>query len=188
MSKFSFGKVFLGLTCGVTLPFVVHEDVYYAIAVSFLSPHLKYWKNASQRDKQKALPVEALDAYMIDVTKSFLMFWIIIGPAIYQSYYRKANIFENSGQTILDNKISERPDTFATLATKMKQMEQVTAKAEDTPAGDALGSEDQEGRVTFADYERLMQRLEKEKNWEEIQNQNPRARFYARREREEIIS
>ena len=43
-------------------------------------------------------------------------------------------------------------------------------------------------RITFDDYEKLMKRLEKEENFEQIQQQNPKAREYLRRQQEEDIN
>ena len=39
--------------------------------------------------------------------------------------------------------------------------------------------------VTFADYEKLMKRLEKEQNWEQIEQANPKAAAYQLRKQQE---
>ena len=94
MGKFSFGKVFIGMTFGITVPFCVHDNIYYAIATCYLSPHLKYNRELKQRNPDKALPVESLDSYLKDIGKSFLFFWLIIGPTMYTTYVKKENMFD----------------------------------------------------------------------------------------------
>ena len=91
--SFSFGKLLGGLTCGMTIPFMVHDNVYYAIATSFLSPHIKYHYERKHRNKDLAIPVEALDSYFKDIGKSFLFFWLIIGPTLYKTYYKKESMY-----------------------------------------------------------------------------------------------
>ena len=41
------------------------------------------------------------------------------------------------------------------------------------------GSAEGEGRITFDDYERLMQKIEQDERYELIEQENPRARAYA---------
>ena len=60
--------------------------------------------------------------------------------------------------------VSTKRDSFTEILKKMKETkvgEVAAAKAETD------GDEDGE-RITFDDYERLMQRMEKEKNWAQI--------------------
>ena len=92
--SFSFGRVFFGFGCGLTIPFLVNHDTYYAIGVCFLSPHLKFWRDQSKRHRDRAIPVESLDNYLLDVGKSFFFFWLIIGPTLYTSYYLKQPILD----------------------------------------------------------------------------------------------
>ena len=115
----------LGLTAGITIPFMVHDNVYFAIATCFLSPHLKYARETSKRNVTKAIPVEHLDYYFKDIGKSFLLFLIIIGPTLYRTYYLKENILEMEDQNTMD--ISDKPDSFADLVTKMRRAEQAKA-------------------------------------------------------------
>ena len=95
--SFSFGRIAAGLGLGMTIPFMVNHDVYYAIATCFLSPHLNYWKEHYKKHQDKAISVESLDAYIKDVGKSFIFFWLIIGPTCYKTYYLKESILENAG-------------------------------------------------------------------------------------------
>ena len=92
--SFSFGRVLFGLTCGITIPFVVHDNIYYAIATCFLTPHLKYHTEKTKRHHTMAIPVESLDTYVKDVGKSFLFFWFIIGPTLYKTYIKKEALFD----------------------------------------------------------------------------------------------
>ena len=90
--SFSFAKVLFGFTCGMTIPFMVHDNVYYAIATCFLSPHLKFSRENKERHPDLAMPVECLDNYFKDIGKSFILFWLIIGPTLYKTYYLKENM------------------------------------------------------------------------------------------------
>ena len=96
-SKFSFGRVLFGLGTGITLPFIVHDNIYYAMGACFLSPHLKYWREKKQRNPDLAIPVEALDGYLKDIGKSFLFFMLIIGPTLYKTYYLGEEMTELTG-------------------------------------------------------------------------------------------
>ena len=40
--SFSFGKLFAGLGVGITLPFIVHDNVYMTFVTGFYAPHLKF--------------------------------------------------------------------------------------------------------------------------------------------------
>ena len=86
--KFSFGKVLTGLACGVTIPFVAHDNVYYAIATCFYVPHLKYQREKAARHKDAAIPVEHLDYYLKDVFSNFFLFFLIIGTTMYKTYVK----------------------------------------------------------------------------------------------------
>ena len=127
--SFSFGKVLAGLTCGVTIPFIVHDNVYYAIATSFLSPHLKYHYERTHRNKDLAIPVESLDSYLKDIGKSFLFFWLIIGPTLYKTYYKGENMYNKEE---LD--ASSKEDTYSSMLLKIKSAEkaQKSVKADET--------------------------------------------------------
>ena len=123
MSKFGFGKVFLGLTCGLTIPFCVHDNIYYAIATCFLSPHLKYSEQNGKRNPDKAIPVECLDNYLKDIGKSFLLFWIILGPTMYRTYWLKENMFDLNTMNEM-GEASTKTDSYAEILKKIKHAEQ----------------------------------------------------------------
>ena len=137
-SKFSFGRIFFGLTCGVTIPFVVHDNVYYCIATCFLTPHLKYHKEKAQRHHTLAIPVESLDNYFVDVGKSFLFFWLVIGPTLYKTYVLKENLFDpqdledsQNGRLQLETKeLLAKRDTYSDIVKKIKQAEKTKEKAQ----------------------------------------------------------
>ena len=130
-SKFSFGRILFGLTCGVTIPFVVHDNIYYAIATCFLTPHLKYYREKAKRHSTMAIPVESLDYYLVDVGKSFLFFWFIIGPTIYKTYVQKEDLFDpqelDESQVVRRDQETKallaKKDTYADIAKKIKQAE-----------------------------------------------------------------
>ena len=92
--SFSFGKILGGFAAGMTIPFVVHDNIYYAIATCFLAPHVKAHKIRSDRHKDLAIPVETLDYYIKDIGKSFIFFFMILGPTLYKTYVMKQDIFD----------------------------------------------------------------------------------------------
>mmetsp|Transcript_11504 Transcript_11504/g.14475 ORF Transcript_11504/g.14475 Transcript_11504/m.14475 type:complete len:189 (+) Transcript_11504:20-586(+) len=188
MGKFSFGKVLLGVTCGVTIPFCVHDNVYYAIATCFLSPHLKYSRETRQRNQDKAIPVEALDSYIADVGKSFLFFWLIIGPTVYKTYWLGEDMLAMGQEVGLNgnHEATAKQDTFTDILKKMKSAEKKKSDAVKAEGGiEGKAQDEQGGRITFEDYEKLMHKLEREQNWRQIQEQNPKAKEYLRRYQEE---
>ena len=83
-----FFKLSVGLISGVTLPFLVNEMTYMTIANSFLRPHLKFKIQRDNLEENKAVPTQMLDAYVKDVVGSFFMFFVVIGPVIYESYFK----------------------------------------------------------------------------------------------------
>lgn len=68
---------------------MVDHTVYMTIANSFLRPHLKYRIEKEKLQKDRAIPVSMLDAYIKDMVGSFLLFWVVIGPVVYQTYFKK---------------------------------------------------------------------------------------------------
>ena len=81
--SFSFGKLFGGLVCGITLPYVVHDNVYLAFVTGFYGPHLKFHTDRKRLGQDRAIPLEMVDEYVKEIGKSFIFFWIIIGPTLY---------------------------------------------------------------------------------------------------------
>ena len=77
-------------------------------------------------------------------------------------------------------------DTFAEILKKMKAPK--PADSEDAKADEADSANEEGERITFDDYEKLMQKLEKERNWEQIQEQNPKAREYRRLQQESDVN
>ena len=141
--KFSFGKLFLGFGTGVMIPHVVNNSTFYAIYISFLLPHKKFWQQKAALHRDKAIPVESLDAYLTDVGKSFLFFLFIIGPTLYSSYYLKHDMLEQygmgenpgkgggPGDSNLNKKESyEMVDTYALI---LKRMKGIKAEENDQP-------------------------------------------------------
>ena len=70
-----------------------------------------------------------------------------------------------SGQSDARTSLVDQEDTYVRI---LKQMKGIKAESTDNmEQGEADGEAEGE-RITFDDYEKLMQRLEKEKNFEEI--------------------
>ena len=84
-----FGLFFLGIGCGVTLPFVVHKNLSTAMSICFLQPHLKYQLEKEKLNPNVAVDVGRVDDYILDVGKSALLFFVLIGPVMYKTYYLK---------------------------------------------------------------------------------------------------
>ena len=70
-----------------------------------------------------AIPVESLDNYLKDIGKSFLFFWLIIGPTLYKTYYLKENMFDLNRMHDLNAAPSEKEDSFTEILKKIKQAE-----------------------------------------------------------------
>ena len=81
-----FMRLAAGLVVGMTVPMMVKEDVYVVIANSFVRPHLRHHLEKEKMIKDKAVSIAMLDTYVKDVVGSFLLFFVLIGPAIYYSY------------------------------------------------------------------------------------------------------
>ena len=84
-----FYRLGAGFVFGLTLPFLVKDIVYMTIANAFLRPHLKYRLERERLDKDRAVSTKMLDNYVKDVVGSFLLFWLAIGPVVYEAYFKK---------------------------------------------------------------------------------------------------
>lgn len=61
--------------------------------------------------KDHAVDLPMLDSYVKDVASSFVIFWIIIGPVIYQTYIQKKELRDD-----------EVKDTFAVMLNKVNDV------------------------------------------------------------------
>ena len=82
-----FTRLALGLVSGLTIPHLVHQDIYMTIASSFLRPHLRYRIEKDKLTKDQAVSTRLLDSYIKDAIGSFFFFFIVIGPVIYYTYF-----------------------------------------------------------------------------------------------------
>jgi hypothetical protein len=87
-----FYRLGFGFFAGLAIPFMVKDMVYMTIANSFLRPHLKFRIERDQLSKDKATSVQMLDSYVKDVIGSFFLFFIAIGPVVYESYFKKVPV------------------------------------------------------------------------------------------------
>ena len=98
------------------------------------------------------------------------------------------------GDDMRDLEQMDKPDTFAEILKNIKSQEykkeSADGKAEEEGKSDESGEvvAKEKPKITFEDYEKLMQRLEKEENWEEIASQNPKAREDMRQRQSEQLS
>ncbi len=84
-----FVRLGFGLFAGLAIPFMVKDMVYMTIANSFLRPHLRYIIERERLHKDKAVTTMMLDSYLKDVFGSFLLFFVAIGPVLYESYFKR---------------------------------------------------------------------------------------------------
>ena len=132
-----FTRIAGGFVCGVGISFFAHENVYLTIATCFLRPHLKFRMDNAKRSKDLAIPAESLDSYLLDVGKSFALFWILIGPVLYKTYYKKEDLFEKDEH--MENEIHQVEDRTVTLLKRLKEKAstEVTAEKQDN-SGDKM--------------------------------------------------
>ena len=149
-----------GLTVGLTLPLMCHENVYLLIATSFLRPHLKYRMEAASRHKDIAISTDSLDSYLIDVAKSFVLFFILIGPVVYKTHYLGEDLTPKSNEEEVN--ILEVEDRAVTILNRIHPAGQASQAGQAGQENEAETPEEEGPRVTFADYERLMQTLEED--------------------------
>ena len=93
-----FYRLGFGFFAGIAIPFMVKDMVYMTIANSFLRPHLKFRIEREQISKEKAVSVQMLDSYVKDVVGSFLLFFVAIGPVVYESYFKKKSVPGENGE------------------------------------------------------------------------------------------
>lgn len=89
-----FVRLGLGLFAGIAIPYMVKDMVYMTIANSFLRPHLRYIIERERINKNKAVSTALLDSYLKDVFGSFLLFFVAIGPVVYECYFKKVPVEE----------------------------------------------------------------------------------------------
>ena len=109
-----FGMFFLGIGCGVTLPFVVHKNLSKAMAVCFLQPNMKYRIEKERRDPNLAIDTARVDAYILDVGKSTLLFFILLGPVLYRTYYLKEGLIGEEPEDSQERMVKAE-DSYSTM-------------------------------------------------------------------------
>jgi hypothetical protein len=91
-----FTRLACGFAVGIAVPFMVKDMVYMTIANAFLRPHMKYRIEKERLDPNKAVTTNMLDSYIKDVIGSFLLFFLAIGPVVYDQYFKKASTIEQN--------------------------------------------------------------------------------------------
>ena len=69
-------------------------------------------------DKNKAITYQMIDDYLKDVFKSFLIFFIVIGPLVYQEYFKKEEHTKELPKTDQDGLIE---DKYTSMLKRMKE-------------------------------------------------------------------
>ena len=127
-----FVRFFAGLTTGIILPMVVHENVHYCLASCFLEPHLKYQYVKEKRGPHLATPVHELDTYFKSIITNFGLFFVIIGPTLYQTYWKKQNILSENHESELLEKasedISKETDSYVAILKNLKRAQNKAAE------------------------------------------------------------
>ena len=114
-----------------------------------------------RRDPSLAISVTSLDNYLIDVGKSTLFFFFLIGPVIYKTYYLKE--VEIGANTTYRDGMMKAEDSYTTMLKQMKGVKpsesQEETKTDQSEKSDKLDQEvevSQGPAITFDDYEKLM--------------------------------
>ena len=107
-----FYKFGAGFASGVLIATNCHQYVYAIIANSFVRPHWQYQMNKKKYlTKDHAVSLDLLDSYVKDTFFSFFTFWIVIGPCIYEAYFKK------------DVAMYDEEDKFATQLNRMNDIQ-----------------------------------------------------------------
>lgn len=105
-----FTRLGAGFICGIAVPFLVNDMVYMTIANSFLRPHLKFIIERERLKRDQAVPTQMIDSYLKDVIGSFLLFFIAIGPVVYESTIKKTTGAGAAGGTGRKEEVGEIED------------------------------------------------------------------------------
>lgn len=167
-----FFKLSVGLLTGVTIPFLVNEMTYMTIANSFLRPHLKFKIQRDNLEENKAIPTQMLDAYVKDAVGSFLMFFVVIGPVIYESYFKAK---QAEAQAPKREEVGNMEDDKYTKMLKQIKSTQVNKIAEERQVAPLSLPE---SRISFEEYEAFLRRLDEEGRLDKLEVSNPRSVRY----------
>jgi len=77
---------------------------------------------AEKRNKNLAVRTDQLDAYLKDIFKSALFFFIVIGPVLYKTYIKKEEIIrqqESLDKDLLDSENYQVEDKAVTILKKI---------------------------------------------------------------------
>ncbi|CDW72405.1 UNKNOWN [Stylonychia lemnae] len=165
-----------GFVTGLTLPHFLSENVYMTLATCFLRPHLKFKEYLDNKPEDMALSTQVLDQYVKDTLTSFLKFFVIIGPVIYYTHIKKEEVqlLEKDKDNV---PIMTTKDKYSQILIKMKEKEL-------SEAGEHLASEKKQ--ISFQDYEKFIEQLEKEKKFQVLERNNPDSLLYGKEKGEEL--
>jgi len=164
-----FLKLTLGFITGVTVPIFVNEMTYMTIANAFLRPHLKFKIQKANLETNKAVPTQMLDAYVKDVVSSFFMFFVVIGPVLYESYFKQKQLDDAMPKREELGKVSD--DKYTQMLKQVKSV-QVNKLAEEKQVAPLSLPE---SKITFEEYEAFIKKLEDDGKLEKLEISNPRS-------------
>eukprot|EP00347_Sterkiella_histriomuscorum_P020230 403338594 len=136
------------------------------MANSFVRPHLKLRMYLHNKNPNTALDTNFLDSYLKDVFGSFILFFLAIGPTVYQVHFKKAKpILKDKDQVPI-----MQDDKYTSILRKIKAKQQ----------GERISELDDSVKetITFQEYEKLIDELEKQGKLSEMEKHNPRSVFY----------
>ena len=152
-----------GLLCGMTFSFSVNRNIFVFTQASLLLPHYKYYEVRKSRGKYGATQSDEVEHYIKSIFKGIAFFTLFIGPAFYLTHVKKIDFIhgQNAGKDDDSDKAVTAEDHYATILKQIKQKEQNAQVSEQSTAiVDSSDGEKEEPRITFADYEALMKKLE----------------------------
>lgn len=165
-----------GLLFGLSFPMICDEQIYLFLAATFLRPHLKFKLQQEKRHKDLALRADHLDAYTKDIFKSLLFFTLSAPFVFHKVYWKREGLFDEKAIT---DEAFKLEDTAVTLLKQVKGQQATTNDEQQEQEADPPTIQ----AITFSDYEKFMQKLEKERKLDQFNESNPRAQIEASRKR-----
>merc|ERR1711908_231394 len=119
-----------------------------------------------------AIKSEHLDNYILDIFSSIGFFILTIGPAAWHVYYKGLDLEDDEDGIDYEQAALDAEDKYATM---LKNFFEAKQKKKQDSEGDSVESQAQPKKITFDDYERLMNGLEAQQKLELMEENNPKA-------------
>ena len=175
-----FYRMGAGFITGVAITLSAHDYIYLVIANSFARPHWRYQRlKKAYYTKDHATDINLLDIYVKDTISSFFLFWFAICPALYKVYVRNdardvnTNEVEDSYSNIL-KQIHEKKHGKDVQTEQLAKTAETASPTETNDQKEEGKIELPENRITFEDYEKFLQKLEREGRLDGVALNNPK--------------